>query len=329
MRSTAIVFCLICMLLVTVTVTAQDATPTLAPTVAPAQQPEDINATPTRVGCNPPLDLARNSLIELNANVPVRAQPSFSGTRLATYTERVEMIITNGPFCNEQTNWWEVDGGEPGVGGWIPEDDPVAAGQYFLQIVNPAAVTCDSPLPMGALGIPQSDLRVRAEPSLSATQVTIVRREYVTDVIGGPVCANGLNWWAVRAPLSVGGPLVTGWVAERDTGGALLFVPLEFGFDPTPTPQPCAPPYRRLAIGVDAKIASNDDTPKNVRTAPGLGNAVVTQLIEEVAFTIIDGPVCADGYNWWRVQVLGRPDVVGWLAEGGSGNLWIRPLVFD
>lgn len=44
-----------------------------------------------------------------------------------------------------------------------------------------------------------------------------------------------------------------------------------------------------------------------------------------VAATIVDGPVCSQGFNWWRVTGTGNP---GWVAEGKrpgerGGSYWI------
>ena len=31
----------------------------------------------------------------------------------------------------------------------------------------------------------------------------------------------------------------------------------------------------------------------------------------------------AEGYNWWQIRILSRPDVTGWLSEGGPQGYWI------
>jgi len=39
----------------------------------------------------------------------------------------------------------------------------------------------------------------------------------------------------------------------------------------------------------------------------------VIEVPRSIAATVTEGPVCADGFNWWRVEGLGNP---GWVAEG-------------
>jgi uncharacterized protein YraI len=60
----------------------------------------------------------------------------------------------------------------------------------------------------------------------------------------------------------------------------------------------------------------------NVRAAPSPSSAVVNYYPNEVLLTLIDGPVCADGYQWWRVTGVGEG---GWVAEGRAGLVFLAP----
>lgn len=51
----------------------------------------------------------------------------------------------------------------------------------------------------------------------------------------------------------------------------------------------------------------------NVRHLPTLSGAPVAYTSENIDVVITEGPVCADGYNWWRVS---GPENPGWVAEG-------------
>ena len=54
-----------------------------------------------------------------------------------------------------------------------------------------------------------------------------------------------------------------------------------------------------------------------MRNLPTLSGALVNYFIEAVSLTLTDGPVCADGYNWWHVTGSGQP---GWVVEGKPGR---------
>ena len=41
---------------------------------------------------------------------------------------------------------------------------------------------------------------------------------------------------------------------------------------------------------------------------------------------IVDGPVVADGYDWYEVQTDGELiDLFGWVATGKDGEIWLAP----
>jgi hypothetical protein len=97
---------------------------------------------------------------------------------------------------------------------------------------------------------------------------------------------------------------------------------------PTRTPRPTATDQitcpglvtPRLVIGDRAQVTPGDAN--NVRTRPGTNNPRIGSIPGGGELVVLDGPVCADGYVWWRVDFEG---LVGWTAEGGT-NYFIRPL---
>ena len=43
---------------------------------------------------------------------------------------------------------------------------------------------------------------------------------------------------------------------------------------------------------------------------------------------LVDGPICADGFVWWKVDLHvftndGQPMTSGWIAEGDATERWL------
>jgi len=106
---------------------------------------------------------------------------------------------------------------------------------------------------------------------------------------------------------------------------------------PTPVPtrtatsefelwQPCAGSYpSRLRVGDKAYISYDPPLPNRVRTDPNTSGEVVGYLQVGEKMTILDGPVCAQCWIWWRVRFLDT-GITGWTAEGDFENYWLVPL---
>jgi hypothetical protein len=61
-----------------------------------------------------------------------------------------------------------------------------------------------------------------------------------------------------------------------------------------------------------------------MRSAPGTVTSTVLGTIPGgTVFSVLEGPVCASGYYWWRVDANG---FVGWTAEGEDGDYWLDPM---
>jgi hypothetical protein len=62
----------------------------------------------------------------------------------------------------------------------------------------------------------------------------------------------------------------------------------------------------------------------NLRALPSANAERVGQLAAGAQFTVTGGPVCADGFMWWRVA---QDDTeLGWTAEGDASEYWLEPL---
>lgn len=82
-------------------------------------------------------------------------------------------------------------------------------------------------------------------------------------------------------------------------------------------------PLPRLTVGQRGRVSLQDPRSSRVRNGPGTGATVLTQIEPGVEFDVLDGPVCSDGYLWYRI----RTDTLeGWSAEGLPGNYFLEPF---
>lgn len=77
----------------------------------------------------------------------------------------------------------------------------------------------------------------------------------------------------------------------------------------------------------DLGIILDDDTRSlNVRSDAGTGFDRIDQLAIGQLFTVLDGPVCNDGFNWYQIA-YGDINAQGWIAEGTSDVYFIAPFI--
>ncbi len=82
---------------------------------------------------------------------------------------------------------------------------------------------------------PAGGLRMRAEAAISAAEVTLMSPGTLVQVLAGPVCADGFNWWQIQ----VSGTTMTGWSAEG-RGADYYLDPSAVPATAIPTPLPLA-----------------------------------------------------------------------------------------
>lgn len=64
-------------------------------------------------------------------------------------------------------------------------------------------------------------------------------------------------------------------------------------------------------------VTFTDGSSGRLRTQPSLDAGVVASASEGRWFYTIGGPICADGYTWWQVELKDTYEI-GWMAEGGD-----------
>lgn len=81
-------------------------------------------------------------------------------------------------------------------------------------------------------------------------------------------------------------------------------------------------PRSRLYPGQNAIVAEGVG-PLNVRALPAVGTGIRDQLYTGNRVTVLSGPSCNGGFNWWRVET--GAGVRGWVAEGTWLRYWLIP----
>ena len=81
-------------------------------------------------------------------------------------------------------------------------------------------------------------------------------------------------------------------------------------------------PQSRLIIGEQGQVILGLGA-NNVRNQASTSGQDIGAIPGGGIFSILDGPVCAEGYAWWQVDYNG---IVGWTAEGQNNTYWLEPL---
>lgn len=80
------------------------------------------------------------------------------------------------------------------------------------------------------------------------------------------------------------------------------------------------------------------DSPVNLRHQPSTREARLGYVTPGAHFTVLDGPICADTFQWWQVAFaavdvvseagnISDAVLIGWIAEGSplDGEYWLEP----
>jgi hypothetical protein len=96
---------------------------------------------------------------------------------------------------------------------------------------------------------------------------------------------------------------------------------------PAVAPAPnCALGYTRLAAGKNAQPAGAITLANNIRSAPKIADNIIGSFTPGMFVKILEGPVCADGFVFWKVESRFIPGGTGWTAEGDGKQYFLEPL---
>lgn len=175
---------------------------------------------------------------------------------------------------------------------------PMAAPPVTVPPVAAMSKAIAQATPIGQLVTVDVDsLVVRAEPGLGGAAVGSLAFGASAVVIDGPVAADGYDWYLLQQDGVAIGWSVRGFVPS---GGA--------GTPITPVGQGGS-----LDIQIGGTVSVNVAS-LVVRAEPSLNGAAVGSLLFGAEATVIDGPVVADGYEWFLLEQDGL--TIGWSVQG-------------
>lgn len=107
------------------------------------------------------------------------------------------------------------------------------------------------------------------------------------------------------------------WIALLFIIGLLPAVAQDAPSDPA---CPGAPAPRLTVNGVGRVLPGDAN---NVRGQPSRDSELIGAIPGGAEFTVLEGPNCVDGLNWWRVETSA---ITGWTVEGADAEYWIEPI---
>ena len=154
--------------------------------------------------------------------------------------------------------------------------------------------------------------RIRKQPGTSAKIIGRIPEGTRFLIVGGHTCSDGYTWWNIEL-----GNGTRGWMAEGK-GGTYYLEPMDF------RQQTCSDLGTRLAPGKPARVAQVDGTNMRIRSQPGFSQGIIDRVPEGTRLTVLNGPKCIDGTNWWYIRTNGG--IEGWMTESQNGIYLLEPI---
>lgn len=89
----------------------------------------------------------------------------------------------------------------------------------------------------------------------------------------------------------------------------------------------CTSGWTRLEAGDQASVSRESTTPNRVRSSPSTSDEITMLLHPGSVMKLVEGPVCAGGLVFWKIENDSIPGGVGWTAEGDGQEYWLEPYV--
>jgi hypothetical protein len=119
-------------------------------------------------------------------------------------------------------------------------------------------------------------------------------------------------------------PYDYGVIGETSGEVHATFITFYPGFSISTIKNPCpgAPPIR-LTLDKKARVTITTGSSLRVRQSPGILGKEINKLKEGTVIDVMEGPVCADRMNWWKLK--SKDGITGWSAEGDLKGYNLEP----
>lgn len=216
--------------------------------------------------------------------IQAAAAPPPPGTKITDLTQGTELCVTGNPTAADGYDWYPVERYD--LKGFV-------SGQ-FTDIVEQGGCKATTPEPTPSAKFKAKDkvqvtdgpLNLRGAASTSAQILSSFAIGTELCITGGPTRANGYEWYQVSG----------GWVA-----GDFCTLVRAGGCGTSPTPG---------LFTVNDRIVVAEG-PLNIRSTPTTQAAVVGDYATGVELCVLEGPVRAEVFEWYRVSAQGK---AGWIA---------------
>ena len=83
-----------------------------------------------------------------------------------------------------------------------------------------------------------------------------------------------------------------------------------------PTLEPVEPPPDTSGIGTGVNVVVRGVNPDglNIRAEASTDSKVLKNVKDKTTLEVLDGPVQAEGYVWWRVRPVRDKEIEGWAV---------------
>jgi|GEM_PF-3425583 len=132
-------------------------------------------------------------------------------------------------------------------------------------------------------------INLRQYPATGFEVLTQLESGTEVNIINGPYKDVDFVWWQVETDDGT-----SGWIVEYLSGIQILSLAIE--------------------VGDTVRI---DTAELNFRSEPSVNGALVQSLFREAraVLTVVEGPIEADGFTWWKVRVAGDNGFEAWAVD--------------